>query len=109
MDGRRGDHVIAPSSIDYLAGSDITNTSYLTGYRRAWYWSRSSSNAATIFRATSHQAGESLKDMRCRPRCRHPDQHQRKQQHDMGRSCSSKRWTGTRWEQLGEILDASSE
>ncbi|WP_439400015.1 hypothetical protein ACRQ5Q_41085 (plasmid) [Bradyrhizobium sp. PMVTL-01] len=73
----------------YLAGSDIINTSYLTGYQQGMLLEQILKRRRPLARE-HHQAGEVAEELHVvDSTAGHPDQHQRSQQHGLDATAAS--------------------
>jgi ABC-type branched-subunit amino acid transport system substrate-binding protein len=94
----------------YLAGSDITNTSYLTGYQQGMVLEQILKQCGDdLSRDNIIKQAKSLKNLAL-PTALPGVRINTSQNNNMiWTQLQLQRWTGTGWEQFGEILDASSE
>jgi len=94
----------------YLAGSDITNTSYLTGYQQGLVLEQILKQCGDdLSRDNVIKQAKSLKDIALPTALPGIRINTSESNNMIWTQLQLQRWTGTRWEQLGEILDASSE
>ncbi len=94
----------------YLAGSDFTNTSYLTGYQQGMVLEQILKQCGNdLSRDNIIKQAKSLKNL-VLPTALPGVRINTSQDNNMiWRQLQLQRWTGTGWEQFGEIIDASSE
>ena len=94
----------------YLAGSDITNTSYLTGYQQGMVLEQILKQCGDdLSRDNVIKQAKSLKNL-VLPTALPGVRINTSESNDMiWTQLQLQRWTGTGWEQFGEVLDASSE
>jgi hypothetical protein len=94
----------------YLAGSDITNTIYLTGYQQGTLLEQILKQCGDdLSRDNIIKQAKSLKDLAL-PTALSGVRINTSQSNNMiWTQLQLQRWTGARWEQFGETLDASSE
>jgi ABC-type branched-subunit amino acid transport system substrate-binding protein len=94
----------------YLAGSDITNTSYLTGYQQGMVLEQILRQCGDdLSRENIIKQAKSLMNVvlpTALPRVRINTSESNNM---LWTQLQLQRWTGTRWEPFGEILDASSD
>src|SRR6266481_185393 len=94
----------------YLAGSDITNTSYLTGYQQGMVLEQILKQCGDdLSRDNIIKQAKSLKDLVLATALPGVKINTTASNNMVWTQLQLQRWTGTRWEQFGEILDASSE
>jgi branched-chain amino acid transport system substrate-binding protein len=94
----------------YLAGSDITNTSYLTGYQQGMVLEQVLKQCGDDFsRDNIIKRAKSLKNLVLPTALPGIRINTSENNNMIWTQLQLQRWTGTRWEQFGEILDASSE
>lgn len=94
----------------YLAGSDITNTSYLTGYQQGMVLEQVLKQCGDDFsRDNIIKQAKSLKNLVLPTALPGIRINTSENNNMIWTQLQLQRWTGTRWEQFGEILDASSE
>jgi branched-chain amino acid transport system substrate-binding protein len=94
----------------YLAGSDITNTSYLTGYQQGLVLEQILKQCGDdLSRDNVIKQAKSLKDIALPTALPGIRINTSESNNMIWTQLQLQRWTGTRWEQFGEILDASSE
>ena len=94
----------------YLAGSDITNTSYLTGYQQGLVLEQILKQCGDdLSRDNVIKQAKSLKDIALPTALLGIRINTSESNNMIWTQLQLQRWTGTRWEQFGEILDASSE
>lgn len=94
----------------YLAGSDITNTSYLTGYQQGLVLEQILKQCGDdLSRDNVIMQAKSLKDIALPTALPGIRINTSESNNMIWTQLQLQRWTGTRWEQFGEILDASSE
>jgi ABC-type branched-subunit amino acid transport system substrate-binding protein len=95
---------------NYLAGSDITNTSYLTGYEQGLVLEQILKQCGDdLSRDNVIKQAKSLKDIALPTALPGIRINTSESNNMIWTQLQLQRWTGTRWEQFGEILDASSE
>ncbi|MCP4615223.1 MAG: ABC transporter substrate-binding protein [Bradyrhizobium sp.] len=94
----------------YLAGSDITNTSYLTGYQQGMVLEQILKQCGDdLSRANIIKQAKSLKELVLPTALTGVKLNTSESNNMIWTQLQLQRWTGTRWEQFGDILDASSE
>ena len=94
----------------YLAGSDITNTSYLTGYQQGMVLDQILRQCGDdLSRDNIIKQAKSLKDLVLATALPGVRINTSATNNMIWAQLQLQRWTGTRWEQFGEILDASSD
>jgi len=94
----------------YLAGSDITNTSYLTGYQQGLVLEQILRQCGDdLSRDNVIKQAKSLKNLVLPTALPGIRINTSESNNMIWTQLQLQRWTGTRWEQFGEILDASSE
>jgi branched-chain amino acid transport system substrate-binding protein len=94
----------------YLAGSDISNTSYLTGYQQGMVLEQILRQCADdLSRENVIKQAQSLKNLVLPTALPGVRINTSESNNMIWTQLQLQRWTGTRWEQFGEILDASSE
>jgi ABC-type branched-subunit amino acid transport system substrate-binding protein len=94
----------------YLAGSDITNTSYLTGYQQGMVLEQILKQCGDdLSRDNIIKQAKSLKNLVLPTALPGVRINTSESNNMIWTQLQLQRWTGTRWEQFGEILDASSE
>ena len=94
----------------YLAGSDISNTSYLTGYQQGMVLELILKQCGDdLSRDNIIKQAKSLKDLVLATALPGVKINTTASNNMIWTQLQLQRWTGTRWEQFGEILDASSE
>jgi ABC-type branched-subunit amino acid transport system substrate-binding protein len=94
----------------YLAGSDITNTSYLTGYQQGLVLEQILKQCGDdLSRDNVIKQAKSLKGIALPTALPGIRINTSESNNMIWTQLQLQRWTGTRWEQFGEILDASSE
>ena len=94
----------------YLAGSDITNTSYLIGYQQGLVLEQILKQCGDdLSRDNVIKQAKSLKDIALPTALPGIRINTSESNNLIWTQLQLQRWTGTRWEQFGEILDASSE
>jgi branched-chain amino acid transport system substrate-binding protein len=94
----------------YLAGSDISNTSYLTGYQQGMVLEQILKQCGDdLSRDNIIKHARSLKDLVLATALPGVKINTTAGNNMIWTQLQLQRWTGTRWEQFGEILDASSE
>ena len=94
----------------YLSGSDITNTSYLTGYQQGMVLEQILKQCGDdLSRANIIRQAKSLKNLVLPTALPGVRINTSESNNMIWTQLQLQRWTGTRWEQFGEILDASSE
>jgi branched-chain amino acid transport system substrate-binding protein len=94
----------------YLAGSDISNTSYLTGYQQGMVLEQILRQCGDdLSRDNVIEQAKSLKDLALPTALPGVRINTNERNNMIWTQLQLQRWTGTRWEQFGEILDASSE
>jgi branched-chain amino acid transport system substrate-binding protein len=94
----------------YLAGSDITNTSYLTGYQQGLVLEQILRQCGDdLSRDNVIKQAKSLKNL-VLPTALPGVRIDTSESNNMiWTQLQLQRWTGTGWEQFGEVLDAGSE
>jgi branched-chain amino acid transport system substrate-binding protein len=94
----------------YLAGSDSTNTSYLTGYQQGMVLEQILKQCGDdLSRDNIIKQAKSLKNLVLSTAPPGVRVNTSESNNMIWTQLQLQRWTGTRWEQFGEILDASSE
>ena len=94
----------------YLAGSDITNTSYLTGYQQGMVLEQILRQCGDdLSRDNIIKQAKSLKNLVLPTALTGVRINTSESNNMIWTQLQLQRWTGTGWEQFGEILDASSE
>src|SRR5262249_7187674 len=94
----------------YLAGSDITNTSYLTGYQQGMVLEQILKQCGDdLSRGNIIKQAKSLQNIALSTALTGIRINTSESNNMIWTQLQLQRWTGTRWEQFGEILDASSE
>jgi branched-chain amino acid transport system substrate-binding protein len=94
----------------YLAGSDITNTSYLTGYQQGMLLEQILKQCRDdLSRDNIIRQAKSLKDFVLPTALPGVRINTSESNNMIWTQLQLQKWTGTRWEQFGEILDANSE
>jgi branched-chain amino acid transport system substrate-binding protein len=94
----------------YLPGSDITNTSYLTGYQQGEVLEQILRQCGDdLSRENVIKQAKSLKNLVLPTALPGVRINTSEDNNMVWTQLQLQRWTGTRWEQFGEILDASSE
>ncbi|MBR1220636.1 ABC transporter substrate-binding protein [Bradyrhizobium sp. U87765 SZCCT0131] len=94
----------------YLAGSDITNTSYLTGYQQGMVLEQILKQCGDdLSRDNIIKQAKSLKSLALPTALPGVRINTSPTNNMIWTQLQLQRWTGTGWEQFGEILDASSE
>src|SRR5712675_510236 len=94
----------------YLAGSDITNTSYLTGYQQGMVLEQILKQCGDdLSRDNIIKQAKSLKDLVLATALPGVKINTSESNNMIWTQLQLQRWTGTGWKQFGEILDASSE
>jgi branched-chain amino acid transport system substrate-binding protein len=94
----------------YLAGSDITNTSYLTGYQQGMVLEQILKQCGDdLSRDNIIKQAKSLMNLALPTALPGVRINTSERNNMIWTQLQLQRWTGTRWEQFGEILDASSE
>ena len=94
----------------YLAGSDITNTSYLTGYQQGMVLEQILKQCGDdLSRDNIIKQAKSLRNLMLQTALPGIQINTSENNNMIWTQLQLQRWTGTRWEQFGEILDASSE
>lgn len=94
----------------YLAGSDITNTSYLTGYQQGMVLEQILRQCGDdLSRDNIIKQAKSLKNLVLPTALPGVRINTSESNNMIWTQLQLQRWTGTGWEQFGEILDASSE
>jgi branched-chain amino acid transport system substrate-binding protein len=94
----------------YLAGSDITNTSYLTGYQQGMVLEEILRQCGDdLSRDNIIKQAKSLKNLVLPTALPGVRINTSESNNMIWTQLQLQRWTGTGWEQFGEILDASSE
>jgi ABC-type branched-subunit amino acid transport system substrate-binding protein len=94
----------------YLAGSDITNTSYLTGYQQGLVLEQILRQCGDdLSRDNLMKQAKSLKNLVLPTALPGVRINTSESNNMIWTQLQLQRWTGTGWEQFGEILDAGSE
>ncbi|WP_426412532.1 ABC transporter substrate-binding protein [Bradyrhizobium ganzhouense] len=94
----------------YLAGSDITNTSYLTGYQQGMVLEQILRQCGDdLSRENIIKQAKSLKDLVLPTALPGVRINTSESNNMIWTQLQLQRWNGSRWEQFGDILDASSE
>jgi branched-chain amino acid transport system substrate-binding protein len=94
----------------YLPGADITNTSYLTGYQQGMVLEQIIKQCGDdLSRENVMKQAKSLKSLALPTALPGVRINTSEGNNMIWTQLQLQRWTGTRWEQFGEILDASSE
>ncbi|MCW2085869.1 branched-chain amino acid transport system substrate-binding protein [Bradyrhizobium diazoefficiens] len=94
----------------YLAGSDITNTSYLTGYQQGMVLEQILRQCGDdLSRENIIKQAKSLKDFVLPTALPGVRINTSESNNMIWTQLQLQRWTGSRWEPFGDILDASSE
>ena len=94
----------------YLAGSDITNTSYLTGYQQGMVLEQILRQCGDdLSRDNIIKQAKSLKNLVLPTALPGVRINTSESNNMIWTQLQLQRWTGTGWEQFGEILDASAE
>jgi ABC-type branched-subunit amino acid transport system substrate-binding protein len=94
----------------YLAGSDITNTSYLTGYQQGMVLEQILKQCGDdVSRGNVIRQAKSLKDIALPTALPGIRINTSERNNMIWTQLQLQRWTGSRWEPFGDILDASSE
>ncbi len=94
----------------YLAGSDISNTSYLTGYQQGMVLEQILRQCGDdLSRENVIKQAKSLKNLALPTALPGVRVNTSESNNMVWTQLQLQRWTGTGWEQFGEILDASSE
>lgn len=94
----------------YLAGSDITNTSYLTGYQQGMLLEQILKQCGDdLSRDNIIKQAKSLQNLELPTALPGIRINTSASNNMMWTQLQLQRWTGTRWEPFGEILDAGSE
>jgi ABC-type branched-subunit amino acid transport system substrate-binding protein len=94
----------------YLAGSDITNTSYLTGYQQGMVLEQILKQCGDdLSRDNVIKQAKSLTKFVLPTALPGVEINTRDSNNMIWTQLQLQRWTGTSWEQFGEILDARSE
>jgi branched-chain amino acid transport system substrate-binding protein len=94
----------------YLSGSDITNTSYLTGYQQGMVLEQILKQCGDdLSRESIIKQAKSLKNFVLPTALPGVRINTSEGNNMIWTQLQLQRWTGTRWEQFGEILDARSE
>ena len=94
----------------YLAGSDITNTSYLTGYQQGMVLEQILKQCGDdLSRENIIRQAKSLENLVLPTALTGVKLNTSQSNNMIWTQLQLQRWTGTRWEQFGDILDASSE
>jgi branched-chain amino acid transport system substrate-binding protein len=94
----------------YLAGSDITNTSYLTGYQQGLVLEQILKRCGDdLSRDNIIRQAKSLKNLVLSTALPGVRINTNESNNMIWTQLQLQRWTGTRWEQFGEVLDAGSE
>ncbi len=93
-----------------MAGSDITNTSYLTGYQQGIVLEQILRQCGDdLSRDNIIKQAKSLKNLVLPTALPGVRINTSESNNMLWTQLQLQRWTGTGWEQFGEILDASSE
>ncbi|WP_027526889.1 ABC transporter substrate-binding protein [Bradyrhizobium sp. Ec3.3] len=94
----------------YLAGSDITNTSYLTGYQQGMVLEQILKQCGDdLSRENIIKQAKSLKNLVLPTALPGVRINTSDSNNMIWTQLQLQRWTGTGWEQFGEVLDGSSE
>ncbi|QPF93055.1 ABC transporter substrate-binding protein [Bradyrhizobium commune] len=94
----------------YLAGSDITNTSYLTGYQQGMLLEQILKQCGDdVSRENVIKQAKSLKNVTLSTALPGIRINTSEANNMIWTQLQLQRWTGSRWEPFGDILDASSE
>jgi ABC-type branched-subunit amino acid transport system substrate-binding protein len=94
----------------YLAGSDITNTSYLTGYQQGMVLEQILKQCGDdLSRENVIRQAKSLKNLALPTALPGVRINTGESNNMIWTQLQLQRWTGTGWEQFGEVLDTSSE
>jgi len=94
----------------YLAGSDITNTSYLTGYQQGMVLEQILNQCGDdLSRENIIRQAKSLKNFDLPTALPGVTINTSESNNMIWTQLQLQRWNGSRWEQFGDILDASSE
>lgn len=94
----------------YLAGSDMTNTSYLTGYQQGMVLEQILRQCGDdLSRENIIKQAKSLKDFVLPTALPGVRINTSESNNMIWTQLQLQRWTGSRWEPFGDILDASSE
>ena len=94
----------------YLAGSDITNTSYLTGYQQGMVLEQILKQCGDdLSRENIIKQAKSLKNLLLPTALPGVRINTSASNNMIWTQLQLQRWTGTGWEQFGEVLDGSSE
>ncbi|MET4176950.1 ABC transporter substrate-binding protein [Bradyrhizobium sp. LA6.12] len=94
----------------YLVGSDITNTSYLTGYQQGMVLEQILRQCGDdLSRENIIKQAKSLKDFVLPTALPGVRINTSESNNMIWTQLQLQRWTGSRWEPFGDILDASSE
>ncbi|OKO85124.1 ABC transporter substrate-binding protein [Bradyrhizobium sp. AS23.2] len=94
----------------YLAGSDITNTSYLTGYQQGMVLEQILKQCGDdLSRENIIKQAKSLKNLLLPTALPGVRINTSAGNNMIWTQLQLQRWTGTGWEQFGEVLDGSSE
>jgi branched-chain amino acid transport system substrate-binding protein len=94
----------------YLAGSDITNTSYLTGYQQGMLLEQLLKQCGDdLSRENIIKQAKSLKNVALSTALPGMQINTSEGNNMIWTQLQLQRWTGTRWTPFGEVLDASSE
>jgi branched-chain amino acid transport system substrate-binding protein len=94
----------------YLAGSDISNTSYLTGYQQGMVLEQILRQCGDdLSRENVIKQAKSLKNLVLPTALRGVRINTSESNNMIWTQLQLQRWTGAGWEQFGDILDASSE
>jgi branched-chain amino acid transport system substrate-binding protein len=94
----------------YLAGADITNTSYLTGYQQGMVLEQILKQCGDdLSRANIIRQAKSLKDFTLQTALPGIRINTSATNNMVWTQMRLQRWTGTSWEQFGEILDAMAD
>ena len=94
----------------YLAGADITNTSYLTGYQQGMLLERILNQCGNdLSRANILKQAKSLRDFALPTTLPGIRINTSSANNQVWTQMQLQRWNGTSWDQFGEILDAGLE
>jgi branched-chain amino acid transport system substrate-binding protein len=94
----------------YLAGADITNTSYLTGYQQGMVLEQILKQCGDdLSRANIASQAKSLRDLVLPTALSGIRINTSPTRNTVWTQMQLQRWNGTSWDQFGEVLDAASE
>jgi branched-chain amino acid transport system substrate-binding protein len=93
----------------YLPGSDISNTSYLTGYQQGILLEQILKQCDDLSRANILRQAKSLKDVEISTTLPGIKINTSAKNNMVWTQMRLQRWNGTSWELFGDVLDAASE